>query len=153
MTSDALMACAEIIRGTVAFMNTMPRCNVARCGATGCADFTYRDGVYAGMLPVKFIGSAITGALTQLPGSPADPRQDYDVAFDNPSMTLHIVGDDLQRMDAIAEAIIKLDMRSHITTQYGEVNGIRINPAQRTVRNDRPRYELLMTIDMEMVRA
>ena len=153
MTSDALMACAEILGTAVAWRAPAARCNLARCGASGCGDYTYRDGVYAGMLPVKFIGSAITGALTQLPGSPADPRQRYDTAFDNPSMVLHIVGDDLQRIDAIADAVLKLDMSSHITTEYGIVNGIRINPAKRTVRNDRPRYDVQMTIDMEMVRA
>lgn len=152
MSSIALRACAEILRRAVAWKNPPARCNVARCGATGCADFTYRDGVYAGMLPVK-ITADITGALTELPGSPADPRQRYDTAFDNPSMMLHIVGDDLQRMDAVADAIIRLDRSSHIETEYGEVNGIRINPASRTVRADRPRYVLQMIIDMEMVRA
>lgn len=152
MTEDALRACAEILRGIVPWKNPPARCNVARCGATGCSDFTYRDGVYAGMLPVK-ITAEITGALTQLPGSPADPRQRYDTAFDNPSMILHIVGDDLQRIDAVAEAVLKLDMSSHITTEYGTVNGIRINPAKRTVRSDRPRYDLQMTIEMEMIRT
>ena len=152
MTYDALRACAEILRRAVAWKNPPARCNVARCGASGCADFTYRDGFYAGMLPVKLTAD-ITGALTQLPGSTADPRQVYDVAFDNPSMTLHIVGDDLQRLDAVAEAVIGLDMSSHIETEYGTVNGIRINPARRTVRSDRPRYDVQLTIDMEMVRA
>ena len=152
MTTIALRACAEIIRGAVAWKNTMPRCNVARCGATGCADFTYRDGVYAGMLPVKLTAD-ITGALTELPGSPADNRQRYDTAFDSPSMTLHIVGDDLVRLDAVAHAIIEgVDRRSHITTQYGEVNGIRVEPPTRTVRSDRPRYDVQLTINMEMAR-
>lgn len=152
MSSIALRACAEILRSVVPWKALPARCNVARCGASGCNDTTYRDGVYAGMLPVK-IEADITAALTELPGAPADQRQRYDTAFDNPSMILHIVGDDLQRMDAIAEAVIKLDRSSHINTEYGEVNGIRINPASRTVRTDRPRYVLQMTIDMEMVRA
>lgn len=152
MSSIALRACAEILRSAVPWKAPPARCNVARCGASGCNDTTYRDGVYAGMLPVR-ITADITAALTELPGAPADQRQRYDTAFDNPSMILHIVGDDLQRMDAVAEAVIKLDRSSHISTEYGEVNGIRINPAKRTVRTDRPRYVLQMTIDMEMVRA
>ena len=152
MSAIALRACAEFLHSAVAWRAPPARCNVARCGASGCGDMIYRDGVYAGMLPVKMTAD-ITGALTELPGSPADPRQRYDTAFDNPSMILHIVGDDLQRMDAIADAIIKLDRSSHISTEYGEINGIRINPAKRTVRSDRPRYVLQMIIDMEMVRA
>ena len=151
MTVSALRACAEIIRGAVAFMNTPPRCNVARCGATGCSDNTHRAGVYAGMIPVK-ITADITGALTELPGSPADPRQRYDAAFDNPSMTMHILGDDLVRLDAVAAAILRLDRSAHIETEWGTVNGLRVNPPKRTVRDDRPRYDLQLIIDMELVR-
>ena len=152
-TVSAIKACAEILGGAIAWRAPPARCNAARCGASGCGDRTYRDGVYAGMLPVKLMDGNITAALVQDYGSPADPRQVYDTAFDNPAMTLHIVGDDLQRMDLIAEAILLLDRSSHITTTYGTVNGLRIGPPKRTVRDDRPRYDLQMTIEMEMVRA
>lgn len=152
MTVSAIRACAEILRGAVPWRAPPARCNVARCGASGSNDMTYRDGVYAGMLPVK-ITADITGALVEDYGSPADPRQVYHTAFDNPAMTLHIVGDDLQRLDAVAEAILKLDRSSHIQTEYGTVNGLRIGPPKRQVRNDRPRYDLQLTIEMEMVRT
>lgn len=150
MSSDALRACAEILS---AVQWTVPaRCNVARCGASYCAAEA-EDVFYAGMVPVRML-RGMTAALTQLPGSPADPRQVYDTAFDNPSMVLHIIGDDLVWLDKIAEEILsRFDMTSHITTSYGEVNGLRINPPKRTVRTDRPRYDVQLTIDMEMVRA
>ena len=153
MTAIALRACAEIIAGILPWKAPVARCNLARCGAVNCGGHTYRDGVYAGMLPVILKEGNITAALTELPGGPADPRQVYDVAFDNPSMTLHIVGDDLVRMDMIAELVLKLDRSSHITTQYGEVNGIRINPASMTVRKDRPRYDVQLLIEMEIARS
>ena len=133
---------------------TIPaRCGLARCGASFCGRIVPNDGIFAGMLPVMY-GHHVTVGLTELPGSPADPRQRYDTAYDNPGVTIHIVGDELVWLDQVAEHIIeKVDRRSHITTAYGTVNGIRINPASRTVRKDRPRYDVQMTIDMEMVRA
>ena len=115
--------------------------------------------LFSVIVPVRAVEEAvkitadITGALVEDYGSPADPRQVYHTAFDNPAMTLHIVGDDLQRLDAVAEAILKLDRSSHIQTEYGTVNGLRIGPPKRQVRNDRPRYDLQLTIEMEMVRT
>ena len=152
MTS-AIKACAEILSGATTWKNVAARCNLARCGATGCGEI-YRDGVYAGMLPIRLDStSTITAALTELPGAPADPRQAYNTAYDNPSMTLHIVGDDLLRMDMLAQTIIeKYDRKSHIETSFGTVNGIRIAPPRREVRKERPRYDLQLTIDMEMIR-
>jgi hypothetical protein len=153
MTEDALRACAEIIAGAFLFNNVPAICNVARCGLSTCGYVRRTDGVYAGMLPLRLKNGYITAALTALPGSPADPRQAYDTAYDNPSMVLHIVGDDLVDMDSIADNILRLDRSAHITTQWGTVNGLRVNPAKRTVRNDRPRYDLQMTIEMEMIRT
>ena len=153
MTS-AIKACAEILSGAITWRNVAARCNLARCGATGCGEI-YRDGVYAGMLPVRLDSmSTITAALVEDYGGPSDPRQAFNTAFDNPSMTLHIVGDDLLRMDMLAQTIIeKYDRISHISTTYGTVNGMRISPPKREVRNDRPRYDLQLKIEMEMVRA
>ena len=150
MSNIALRACAEILSS---IQWTVPaRCNVARCGASYCAAED-EDIFYAGMVPVRMLRN-ITAALTELQGSPADPRQVYDKAFDNPSMVLHIIGDDLVWLDKIAnEVLTRFDRISHITTQYGEVNGMRVNPPRRTVRSDRPRYDVQLTIDMEMVRA
>ena len=153
MTS-AIKACAEILAGAIAWNAPSARCNVARCGATGCGDVTMRVGVYAGMLPVRLGIMDITAALVEDYGAPSDPRQAFAVAFDNPSMTLHIVGDDLVRMDTIAQIIIeKYDRISHVTTTHGEVNGMRIGPPTRKVRDDRPRYDLQLAIEMEMART
>ena len=150
MTNNALKACAEILSSV---QWTVPaRCNVARCGASylGAED---DDVYYAGMVPVRMLRN-ITAALTELPGEPADPRQSYNTAFDNPSMTLHIIGDDLVWLDKIAnEVLTRFDRISHITTQYGTVNGMRVNPPRRTVRNDRPRYDVQLSIEMEMART
>lgn len=129
-------------------------CNVARCGLTRLGEWHVYQGVYAGMIPVKIAPGTITAAVTELPGGPADPRQVYDVAFDNPAMTLHIIGDDLVELDDLADRItVAFDRTAHHDTAWGTVNGISIGPPKRTVRNDRPRYDLQLTIDMEMARA
>lgn len=157
MTS-AIKALAEIINRLS--INTcrapwyinVARCNVARCNV---ARLAYdKDGrVYAGMIPLRMCPQLPTAALTELPGAPADPRQAYNTAFDNPSMMLHIIGDDLTALDEIAQTVItNLDRTSHIETSFGTVNGIRIAPPRREVRKDRPRYDLQLTIDMEMIR-
>ena len=105
------------------------------------------------MLPVMY-SHRVTIGLTELPGSPADPRQIYRTAFDNPSMILHIIGNDLLSLDAVADEVIKtLDRTGHYDTTFGTVNGVRIGPPRRTVRNDRPRYDLQLTIDMETSRT
>jgi len=95
----------------------------------------------------------VTVSLTELPGGPADPRQEYNEAFDNPSYTLHIIGEDLVRVDGIAQQIrAGADRTAHITTEYGYINGISIGPPRRRIRPLRPRYEVTMTIDAEIVR-
>lgn len=150
MTTSAIRACAEILSSV---QWTVPaRCNVARCGAS-YANAEASDVYYAGMVPVRMLRN-ITAGLVEDYGSPADPRQVYDTAFDNPAMTLHLIGDDLVWLDKIAEQIIATyDRTSHITTAYGTVNGMRIGPPKREVRADRPRYDLQLSIEMEMVRA
>lgn len=153
MTYVPIRACAELLMDAIKWGNLPARCNVARCGLTYCNDMTSKEGVYAGMLPVR-LTSEITAALTEEAGEPADPRQRFDYAFDNPAFTLHIVGNDLVRMDAIAHRIIsELDCTGHYDTAFGTINGIRINPPKRTVRNDRPRYDVQLLIEMEMARA
>lgn len=153
MTYNPIRACAELIEGTMTWKNAPARCNRARCGMSFCGDLTDEAGVYAGMLPVK-LTSAITAALTAEMGGPADPRQRFDIAFDNPAFTLHIVGNDLVRIDRIAQLVIdKLDRTGHHDTTFGTVNGIRINPPKRTVRSDRPRYDVQLLIEMEMART
>lgn len=159
MTS-AIKAMADIINRAIAgtcptpWYITSARCNVTRCGMSYCAYANTDNGaVFAGMIPVKMCPSLPTAALVELPGTPADPRQRYDTAFDNPSMTLHIIGDDMVALDTIAQEVIeKLDRTGHYDTIFGTVNGIRIGPPRRTVRKDRPRYDLQLTIDMEVVR-
>lgn len=92
-------------------------------------------------------------ALTELPGGPADPRQRYDTAYDDPSYTLHIVGEDLERLDAVAQEIREgADRTAHISTEYGTVNTLQVGPPRRTVRMTRPRYDVQMTIDAEFIR-
>ena len=68
-------------------------------------------------------------------------------------MTLHIIGDDLVALDTIADTVVaKMDRQAHIDTMFGTINGIRINPPKRTVRNDRPRYDIQLLIEMEIAR-
>ena len=127
------------------------RCGVARCGYTrlGASGSTQ---VYAGQYP-QVCTAYVTLALTELPGGPAVPRQEYAEAYDNPAYTLHIIGEDLQRLDEVAQEIrAGADRTAHITTQYGIINGISIGPPQRTVRGARPRYDVQMTVDAEIIR-
>lgn len=128
-------------------------CNVARCGASYCGRIaTDSGGVYAGMRPTMY-SRHITLALTEDMGGTPDPRQVYDTAYDNPAMTLRIVGDDLEWLDYFARYIREeLDMTSHISTDYGTINGLRIGPASRTNRPDRPRYEVALPIRAEYIR-
>lgn len=133
---------------------TIPaRCGLARCGASFCNRIVPNDGIFAGMLPVMY-SHHVTMGLTELPGGRADPRQRFVTAYDNPSMTLHIVGDELEWLDEVADKIMnKLDRTSHITTSWGTVNTLSIGPPRRDTRRGHPRYDVQMTIDMEMVRA
>ena len=149
-TRSAIRAVAEYLR-TKWTSDEGSRCGLARCGYTHLSAGGSTQ-IYAGQVPLVCIGG-VTVALTELPGGPADPRQEYDEAFDNPSYTLHIIGEDLVRVDEVAEQIrAGADRTAHITTEYGYINGISIGPPRRAVRRLRPRYEVTMTIDAEFVR-
>lgn len=128
-------------------------CGVARCGASYCNYVPLSVGVYAGMIPTRCHPGTSTAALTEELGGPADPRQKYDTAFDNPAFTLHLIGDDMLWLDKVAHRIMeRLDCTGHYKTIFGTVNGIRINPPKRTVRDDRPRYDIQLLIEMEIAR-
>lgn len=159
MTASALRACAELINIVchgltcpIPWTVTPARCGVARCGNTYLNGQRGNANVYAGMVPVRMCPQLPTAALTELAGGPADPRQRYHTAFDNPSMILHIINDDLTAIDTIAERVLKLDRSAHIDTPFGTINGIRIDPPKRTVRADRPRYDVQLLIEMEIAR-
>ena len=149
-TISAIRAVAEIIAGH--WTERAPaHCGVARCGLTrlGHARSTQ---VYAGQIP-QVCTAEVTAALTELPGGPADPRQEYDTAYDNPSYVLHLVGEDLERLDAVAQEIREgADRTAHIATDHGTVNTLQVGPPRRTVRTARPRYDVQMTIDAEFIR-
>ena len=149
-TRSGIRAVADYL-ATVWTNDDACRCGVARCGFTQLgADGS--TGIFAGMVPIVCT-QRITVALTELPGGPADPRQDYAEAYDNPSYTLHIIGEDMERVDEIAQEIrTGADRTAHITTEHGYINGISIGPPKRSVRKLRPRYEVTMTIDAEIVR-
>ena len=132
---------------------TIPaRCGLARCGASYCGRIAPNHGLFAGSLPVMY-SHAVTIGLTELMGGEADPRQRYDTAYDNPGIAVHVVGDDLAQIDRVAEAIReRLDMARHITTPHGIINGMSCAPGVRRTRADRPRYEIIMTVEAEYVR-
>lgn len=125
-------------------------CGLAVCGRTRLgSDITP---IYAGMVPLA-VADGITLALTEEPGGPSDPRQIADTYFDNPSFTLHIIGDDLVGLDAMAQRIREqADRRAHIATEDGIINGMRIGPPRRTARRAYPRWDVQMAVDMEIVR-
>lgn len=145
-----ILAVAEIIAGK--WTDRAPaHCGIARCGLTALGRGRSTQ-VYAGQIP-QVCTAEVTVALTELPGGPADPRQEYDEAYDNPSYTLHIVGDDLERLDAVAHEIREgADRTCHISTEYGTVNTLAVGPPSRTIRTARPRYDVQMTIDAEFIR-
>lgn len=148
--SDAAKAVAEILADKWTDIYGA-RCNVARCGMTPC-NHEESTLVYAGMIPQMLV-KPITVAVTAEAGGPADPRQMFNTAFDNPAFTLHIVGEDLVKLDTVAHEIIAgTDRTGHYTTTYGTVNGIRVGPPKREVRSDRPRYDVQLLIEMEIVR-
>ena len=127
------------------------RCNASRCGAMRCAQ-TDPGTVYAGLIP-QILPDIVTKALTDRPGGPADPRQRYGTAYDNPEFVLHIVGEDLVAIDKAAQIIRReADRTAHITTEYGIINTLSIGPPRRTVRPDRPRYDVQMDVRAELIR-
>ena len=147
---SGIRAVAETIRAYVpAVYATI--CNRTRCGTRRLCE-TEVPPVYAGMVPILQTPT-VTLALTELPGGPADPRQVYDTAFDNPSYTLHIIGEDMVRLDTVAQGIrAGADLKAHIDTEYGIINTLSVGPPRRVVRSDRPRYEVQMQVDAEIVR-
>ena len=157
---SAVKACADVLNRIIKTTCQTPwyivpaRCNVARCGASYCAKEDGSKGnVYAGMIPTVLCIQYPTAVLTEEIGGPADPRQRFDWAFDNPAFTLHLIGDNLVALDTIADTVVaKMDQQAHISTMFGEINGIRINPPKRTVRDDRPRYDVQLLIEMEIAR-
>lgn len=104
------------------------------------------------MLPVRPEGP-LTAALTALPGGEADPRQEYAEAYDNPAFTLHLLGEDLVRLDSVARDIrAGADRTAHIVTEYGTINTLAVGPPRRIIRSDRPRYDVQMQIEAEYIR-
>ena len=149
-TRAGIRAVAEYLAGKWT-SDEAPRCGVARCGYTrlGASGSTQ---VYAGQYP-QVCTAYVTLALTELPGGPADPRQEYADAYDNPAYTLHIIGEDLPRLDEVAHMIREgADRTAHISTEYGTVNTLQVGPPRRTVRTARPRYDVQMTIKAEFIR-
>ena len=149
-TISAIRAVAEIIAGH--WTERAPaHCGIARCGLSTLGHRGSTQ-VWAGQIP-QVCTAEVTVALTELPGGPADPRQRYDTAYDNPRYTLHIVGEDLERLDAVAQEIREgADRTAHIATDHGTVNTLQVGPPRRTVRTARPRYDVQMTIDAEFIR-
>ena len=145
------MAVAETIRNhTPADLSSV--CGKARCGGVRLGERGDVPAVYAGMLPIKAEGS-ITLALTAIPGGEADPRQAYTDAYDNPAFTLHILGEDLVKIDRTAQAIREgCDRTAHIETEHGTINTLSVGPPRRIIRSDRPRYDLQLTIEAEYIR-
>ncbi len=104
------------------------------------------------MLPVVH-NDALTAALTALPGGEADPRQEYLTAYDNPAFTLHLLGEDLVRLDRVAQDIRDgADRTAHIVTEHGTINTLSVGPPRRIIRSDRPRYDVQMQIEAEYIR-
>lgn len=124
-------------------------CGVARCGQSHLVET--RLVCYAGLIPVRADNPII--ALTENLGGPADPRQRYDTAYDNPSYTLHIISDDLILADTVAHTVRRaLDLTAHHDTPFGTINTLSVGPASRTVRKQSPRYDVTMVIDAEVIR-
>ena len=91
--------------------------------------------------------------LTEDAGGLPDPRQRYTEAYDNPAFTLHIIGDRLEWLDQVAELLReRADRTGHIETAHGYINGIHVRPPQRDTRTSRPRYDVTMAIDTEVLR-
>lgn len=146
-----MSAIRSVADAIVAHLPTLPaECGVARCGEIHLGGELRK--CYAGLIPITSERPII--AITENVGAPADPRQRYRVAFDNPSYTLHIISDDMTAADEIAEDIREaLDRSSHIDTAHGMINTMSVGPASRIVRDDRPRFDLTMVIDAEIVRS
>ena len=132
--------------------DTTAYCGKARCGAAHCGRIASNGAIFAGNIPAMK-SHAVTLVLTEDAGGLPDPRQAYATAYDNPTFTLHIIGDRLEWLDQVADHLRqRADRGAHITTEHGEINGIRINPPQRDTRTSRPRYDVTMQINTEVIR-
>jgi len=132
--------------------DTTAYCGRARCGAAHCGRIAENGAFFAGIIPAMK-SHHITLTLTEDMGGRPDPRQRYGTAYDNPSFTLHIIGDRLDWLDAVADCLrTRCDRGAHITTEDGYINGIRIAPPQRDIRTSRPRYDVTMRIETEVIR-
>lgn len=144
----SIRAVAEVIR-PIGGSDTV--CGVAVCGRATLRRILYP--VYAGQIPLIPSPLGITVALTEDAGGPADPRQVSDVFYDNPSYTLHVISDDLVLADQYAEDVLRTLYRAcHLSTEYGEINTFHVDPPRRVVRPVRPRYDVQMSIQAEVVR-
>lgn len=142
-------AIAEIIR-TLGGDDTV--CGVAVVNRASAGRTLYP--VYAGQIPLVPSPLGITVALTEDAGEPADDRQIATRFYDNPVYTLHIISDDLVLADQYAKTVIDtFDRASHIETDYGDINTLRIEPPRRIIRTMRPRYDLQMTVRAEVIRV
>ena len=146
----AIKAVAEIIAGH--WSERAPaHCGIARCGLSRLGHRGSTQ-VWAGQIP-QVCTADVTVALTERPGGPADPRQEYADAYDNPAYTLHIIGEDLPRLDEVAHMIREgADRTAHISTEYGTVNTLQVGPPSRTLRTSRPRYDIQMAVNAEFIR-
>lgn len=148
---SGIRAVAEVLREHIP-NNHLSVCNVAVCGQTRLGQIGGTQ-IYAGMIPLIHT-DAVSIALTELPGGPADPRQEYNTAYDNPAYTLHILGEDLVKVDRVARDIrAGADRTAHLSTQYGTINTLAVGPPRRIVRSDRPRYEVQMEVRAEIIRS
>lgn len=132
--------------------DTSAWCGRARCGLAHCGRIIRNDSIFAGMIPAQ-LSHRVTLALTEESGGLPDPRQRYDTAYDNPVYDLHIVGNDLTMLDRVAGHIREqLDRTSHIETGNGTINTLSIDPPVRSERKARPRYDVVLTINAEVIR-
>ena len=146
---SGIRAVAEVLRRHIP-SRPVSVCNVAICGQTKCGETPQQ--IYAGMIPLAY-SDAVAFALTEIPGGPADPRQAYRTAYDNPAYTLRILGEDLVQLDEVAQGIrAGADRTAHLRTQYGTINTLAVGPPRRIVRSDRPRYEVQMEVRAEIIR-
>lgn len=144
-------AVAEYIGSRIA--EPCARCGTARCGMSYCGD-DIEDGpytVYAGMVPEPRNGQMVA-ALTERPGGPADPRRSA-VRYTDPAYTLHLIGDDLTVLDRVADKVRALDRTAHIMTMSGEINTFRVLPPERRMGMRRPRYDVTLGIDAEVIKS
>ena len=133
-------------------LDTAAWCGSAVCGLARCGRIVPNGGIFAGLIPPK-LSHRVTLALTVAGGGPADPRQVYATAYDNPAYELHVIGDDLQWLDTVAGTVqAALDRTAHLGTSWGTINTLAVGPPSRTIRRQRPRYDVTLTINAEMER-